>query len=72
MTLPGRYISKSNAEQMYMNIHTGTVSDYDGWYFEIDDQTIHNAVDREEVIPVIWVSEPNSQGGFWEHGKVQI
>jgi len=65
MTLPGRYISKSNSEQMYMNIHTGTVSDYDGWYFEIDDQTIHNAVDRKEVIPVIWEDET------WKHGKVE-
>ena len=65
MTLPGRYVSKSNSAQMYMNITTGTVSDYDGWYFEIDDQTIHNAVDRKEVIPVIWEDET------WKHGKVK-
>jgi len=36
---------------LYMNIATGSVDDYDGWYYD-DNGVQVNAVDRGEVVAV--------------------
>ena len=36
---------------LYMNITTGSVDDYDGWYYD-DNGVQVNAVDRGEVVAV--------------------
>ena len=52
-------------EQKYMNIHTGSVDVYDGWFYENEDGEKVNAVDREEVTPVFWNEDEN----YWEEQK---
>ena len=51
-TAPVKVIWES--PQQYMNIHTGSVSTYDGWDYK-DERTgkIRNAVDDEQVVPVV-------------------
>ena len=44
-------------EQMYMNVHTGSVDTRDGWFYETEDGEKVNAVDREEVVDVVWDDE---------------
>lgn len=39
-------------EKMYMNTKTGSVDDYDGWYYENEDGETVNAVDLGEVVEV--------------------
>jgi len=38
--------------KMYMNIQTGSIDTYDGWYYEDENGETVNAVDRGEVMPV--------------------
>ena len=38
-------------EKQYMNIATGSVDDYDGWYYDDNGEQV-NAVDRGEVVAV--------------------
>ena len=38
-------------EKQYMNVATGSVDDYDGWYYD-DNGVQVNAVDRGEVVAV--------------------
>lgn len=42
--------------QMYMNPHTGSVDTYAGWEYETEEGDLVNAVDRGEVIAVVWDS----------------
>ena len=37
----------------YMNILTGNVDDYDGWFYVDENNKVANAVDRGEVIEVV-------------------
>ena len=39
-------------EKQYMNIKTGSVDTYDGWYYENEDGKTVNAVDLGEVVEV--------------------
>ena len=39
-------------EKQYMNIETGSVDDYDGWWYEDENGVEVNAVDRGEVVEV--------------------
>ena len=39
-------------EKMYMNVETGSVDSYDGWYYENEDGKQVNAVDLGEVVEV--------------------
>ena len=52
------WVKRTNSEQMYMHIHTGSVDSYDGWYYEHNPNKYTkvevNAVDRNEVVPVFW------------------
>ena len=50
------WVKRTNSEQMYMHIHTGSVDSYDGWYYEHEalPKVKVNAVDRNEVVPVFW------------------
>jgi len=43
-----------NEKQEYMNIKTGAVDNYNGWWYQSDDSGWHNAVDLGEVVPVLW------------------
>ncbi len=38
----------------YMNPVTGSVDDYDGWWYSDEDGNSVNAVDLVEVVPVFW------------------
>ena len=38
-------------EKQYMNIATGSVDDYDGWWYDDNGEQV-NAVDRGEVVAV--------------------
>lgn len=40
-----------------MNVCTGSVGVYDDWFYEDASGEIVNAVDRKEVVEVIWVNE---------------
>lgn len=40
--------------QKYMNVETGSVDDYDGWWYEDENGASVNAVDNGKVVPVIW------------------
>jgi len=50
--------------KMYMNVETGSVDDYDGWWYEDETGTEVNAVDRGEVVEVIRDAEGN-----WIQGR---
>lgn len=52
-------------EQMYMNKETGSVDTYFGWDYLNQDGLKVNAVDREEVVPVVWSNEENC----WIEGR---
>lgn len=39
-------------KKQYMNIETGSIDDYDGWYYEAENGETVNAVGRGEVTPV--------------------
>lgn len=39
-------------KKQYMNIETGSIDDYNGWYYENENGETVNAVDRGEVTPV--------------------
>ena len=39
-------------KQEYMNIKTGTVDTYSGWYYTDESGDLANAVDLDEVVPV--------------------
>ena len=41
-------------KQMYMNLSTGSVDQYDGWFYENQSGQMVNAVDLKEVVPVVW------------------
>lgn len=45
MRLPG---------QKYMNPETGSVDEYDGWWYENEYHQTVNAVDEGAVVPVVW------------------
>lgn len=47
-------------EQMYMNIETGSVAPYENWWYTNEDGELVNAVDLDEVVPVVW------NGDYWE------
>ena len=53
--------------KMYMNIMTGSVDNYDGWYYEENGKT-WNAVEGGEVVPVVW----NEKTETWEEEKDDI
>ena len=44
-------IPEDNMEKQYMNIETGSVDVYDGWWYD-DNGVQVNAVDRGEVVAV--------------------
>lgn len=50
---------------MYMNVASGSVGDYDDWYYEDMDGREVNAVDLGEVVKVHW----NKMEGNWEEEK---
>lgn len=39
-------------EKMYMNVATGSVDNYNGWFFENEEGKTVNAVDLGEVVEV--------------------
>ena len=41
----------TKAQQQYMNIETGSVDTYDGWWYDDNGEQV-NAVDRGEVVAV--------------------
>ena len=41
-------------KQMYMNLSTGSVDQYDGWFYENQSGQTVNAVDLKEVVLVVW------------------
>jgi len=41
-------------KQMYMSLSTGSVDQYDGWFYENQSGQTVNAVDLKEVAPVVW------------------
>ena len=45
-----------------MNEATGSVDTYDGWWYEDEDGNEVNAVDRDEVVEVVW----NEEKETWE------
>ena len=51
----GNYTNQEDIMEtkMYMNVETGSVDDYDGWWYEDDDGTEVNAVDQGEVVKVV-------------------
>ena len=49
-------------EKMYMNVETGSIDTYDGWWYEDKDGNQVNAVDRGEVVEVVW----DEDGQYWE------
>ena len=48
-------------EKFYMNVVTGSVDTYDGWWYEDEDGNRKNAVDENEVIEVV-----KNKEGEWE------
>ena len=40
-------------EKQYMNIETGSVDNYEGWWYQNDDLKYVNAVDEGEVVEVV-------------------
>lgn len=50
-----------NYIKMYMNLATGSVDDYDGWWYHDEDGDFVNAVDLGEVVEVEW----NDKAGIW-------
>lgn len=40
-------------ERMYMNLATGSIDSYEGWWYEDENGCQHNAVDDGEVIEVV-------------------
>lgn len=48
-------------KKMYMNLATGSVDDYDGWWYHDEDGDFVNAVDLGEVVEVEW----NDKAGIW-------
>ncbi len=51
--------------QLFMNPHTGSVDDYDGWFYFDENGVQKNGVDRQEVIPVIWKKETETWIETW-------
>lgn len=41
--------------RQYMNTETGSIDDYDGWWYENEDGAEVNAVDRGEVVEVEYI-----------------
>lgn len=41
-------------EKLYMNIKTGQVANYEGWFYTDEDRRERNAVDRKEVVEVYY------------------
>lgn len=48
-------------EKMYMNLKTGSVDNYEGWWYQDENGNKVNAVDLDEVIEVEW----NEKIGYW-------
>lgn len=48
-------------EKLYMNISTGSVDTYDGWWYDSEDGEKVNAVDKGEVVEVI-----KDEDGGWK------
>ena len=48
---------RTGVDQMYMNVKTGSIDDYNGWFYENRNGEQINAVDQGEVVPVIWEKE---------------
>jgi hypothetical protein len=46
--------------RMYMNVATGNVDTYDGWYYEDENGETVNAVERGEVVEVVWDADTES------------
>lgn len=40
-------------EKMYMNIHTGSIGDYESWDYQDEEGNWMNGVDRKEVVEII-------------------
>lgn len=53
-------ITEQNHEKLYMNTATGSVDDYDGWWYENDSGEKVNAVDLGEVVEVV-----RCDGGYY-------
>lgn len=47
----------------YMNIMTGSVKTYENWWYKDENGQKVNAVDKNEVVEVIW------NGENWEEAK---
>ena len=52
-------------QAIYMNIFTGSVGEYNSWYYELEDGTEVNAVDLKEVEEVeewkVWIDGEEDQ-----------
>lgn len=57
-------MEKANMQDMrvYMNPVTGSVDTYDGWWYEDKDGNQVNAVDKGEVVEVVW----DEDGQYWK------
>ena len=53
-------------EQKFMNVETGSVDDYQGWWYKSESGENINAVDQDEVVPVIWDEKQQS----WQEGTI--
>ena len=51
---------KATMKKMYMNLATGSVDDYDGWWYHDEDGDFVNAVDLGEVVEV-----EKDEAGIW-------
>lgn len=53
-------------DKMYMNLETGSVDNYAGWWYENEDGETVNAVDLGEVVQVI-----KNEDGEWVEGSIK-
>jgi hypothetical protein len=55
--LNNEVIEQFEEETMYMNIQTGVVDNYDGWFYNNEEGEEVNAVDLDEVVEVVEVND---------------
>ena len=53
-------LAEEEGEVLYMNVATGSVAGRDGWWYETEEGQTVNAVDRGEVVPVVWSEDDES------------
>jgi len=59
------------ASKMYMNLATGSVDDYDGWWYTDENGHQKNAVDENEVVEVTWDEEEEMWVEKWPEKWIQ-